>query len=79
MNNSFVNLPIYAASVDENNNVIDIQYYSIDGNVDFDEDSKTYIETEIFSKIMIISSANKAAKKIIIGFMMDAKTEELVN
>ncbi len=79
MNNSFVNLPIYAASVDENNNVIDIQYYSIEGNVDFDEDSKTYIETEIFSKIMILSSENKAAKKIIIGFMMDAKTEELLN
>ena len=79
MKSSFVNLPIYAALIDEKNNVIDMQYYSIEGNVNFDEDSKTFIETEIFDRIMILSSDNKAAKKIIIGFMMDAKTEELLN
>ena len=77
---SEVVLPFYVAILNERNEVIDMQYYQIEGNLKSDRETKKYIETELTNTITVqIPSLNDSRNTLVVGFMLDKKKLEVLN
>ena len=74
--NTDIVLPYYIAILDDQKNIVDIQYYKVVGDLKKDIDESSYIETEIIDTQDInISSSNN----ILIGFMLDKEKMKILN
>ena len=74
--NTDIVLPYYIAILDDQKNIVDIQYYKVVGDLKKDIDESSYIVTEIIDTQGInISSSNK----ILIGFMLDKEKMKILN
>jgi len=76
---SEITLPVYSALLDNEKNIIDIQYFSLSGNINKDFDNENYMETELSKSINIITKTKVPVSKIILGFMLDKNRKELLN
>ena len=80
---SQVNLPFYVAILNEMNEVVDMQYYQIEGNLKKDLKTKKYIETELTKTVTLqLSSLDyqvNLRNAVIVGFMLDKKKLEILN
>ena len=80
---SEVVLPFYVAILNERKEVIDMQYYQIEGNLKSDRETKKYIETELTKTVTLqLSSLDYQVdlrNAVIVGFMLDKKKLEILN
>ena len=80
---SQVNLPFYVAILNEMNEVVDMQYYQIEGNLKKDLKTKKYIETELTKTVTLQMSSLDYQVNLknaaIVGFMLDKKKLEILN
>ena len=76
-------LPYYVALADTDDNLIDIQFFKVDGKFEIDKKQKKYLETELADSINLETQMNKiqleSDKYIIIGFMLDSEKLNLLN
>jgi len=79
MNNSEISLPVYAALLDSNKKLIDIQYFFINVEINMDSNSKEYIETEISRLINILTINDDSIYYLVLGFMIDNNRLEILN
>ena len=76
-------LPYYIATLNSEDKVLDIQYYSIEGLMKKEENTSNYIETELISAVPI-SIINKDVTTnlknyLLIGFMLNQEKIEILN
>ena len=76
-------LPYYIAILNPEDEILDIQYYSIQGVMQKDLETSMYIETEIIDTVDI-NIPNKDLKtnlktSIVIGFMLDQEKIKILN
>ena len=80
---SSITLPFYAAILNANDEVVDMQYYQADGDLMSESENTNYIETELTKTIKLQTpSSNKeefSQNKIVAGFMLDKKKLEILN
>ena len=80
---SSVTLPFYVAILNANDEVVDMQYYQVDGDLKGETENGNYIETELTKTIKLqISSLNEEElneSKVVVGFMLDKKKLEILN
>ena len=80
---SNVNLPFYVAILDVNDEVVDMQYYQVDGDLMSESENTNYIETELTKTIKLQTpSSNEeefSQNKVVVGFMLDKKKLEILN
>ena len=76
---SNVNLPLYVALLDSNQQLFEMQYFSINGEMMNDLTTKAYLQTELSRSINIVTSKNSPVSSLVIGFMLDKKKKELLN
>ena len=80
---SSITLPFYAAILNANDEVVDMQYYQVDGDLKGETENANYIETELTKTIKLqISSLNEEElneSKVVVGFMLDKKKLEILN
>ena len=80
---SSITLPFYAAILNANDEVVDIQYYQADGDLISESVNANYIETELTKTIKLqIPSLNEEGlnqNKVVVGFMLDKKKLEILN
>ena len=69
-------MPYYIALLDDQKNILDIQYYTISGILKKDIDESSYIETEI-TTTQNISAGFK--NKLLIGFMLNQEKLKILN
>ena len=74
-----VNLPLYVALLDSDQQLFEMQYFSISGEMKNDLTTKGYLETELSNSINIITSKNNSVSSLVIGFMLDKNKKELLN
>ena len=74
-----INLPFYVAVVDENKNLQDIQYYSINGVFKKNPETNEFIETELTKTIFVNLPLMEESLSVVIGFMLDKKRLEILN
>ena len=78
-NNENIILPYYIAIIDRDKTLQDIQYYSVKGSFKKDIDTNKFLETEIKTTVTINNNLVNKQVKLVIGFMLDKKSLNLLN
>ena len=77
-----IKLPYYAAVINSNNELLDIQYYQIDGKFNITS-GNNFEETDLFAKINIKISEgadlDSQDYNVVIGFMLDSEKLKILN
>tara|TARA_Y100001970_G_scaffold107384_1_gene134303 strand:+ start:6865 stop:7380 length:516 start_codon:yes stop_codon:yes gene_type:complete len=76
--NQNISMPLYAILLDQNDQVLETQYFMVAKSIKQNFENKKFIETDITDKLQIVSK-NLETTQIIIGFMLDNKKRLLVN
>ena len=80
---SSISLPFYVVILNVNDEVVDMQYYQVDGDLKGEPENANYIETELTKTIKLqISSLSEEElneSKVVVGFMLDKKKLEILN
>ena len=75
----YVTLPVYAALFDENDKLIEIQYFSLNKKIKKNESLKLSEEIEFIDSFKISSNTDTTVSNIVIGFMLNKKKIELIS
>ncbi len=78
INNSEINLPVYISLLDQNDNLLETQYFMISGSIKKNLETNKFIESEITDRLSIITKYLETSQ-IIIGFMLDNKKRNLLD
>ena len=80
---SSIILPFYVAILNANDEVVDMQYYQVDGDLMSESENTNYIETELTKTIKLQTpSSNEevfSQDKLVVGFMLDKKKLGILN
>ena len=76
--NPDVSIPLYAVLLDQNDKVLETQYFMISSSIKKNFETKNFIETDITDKLNIITKSFET-NQIVIGFMLDDEKKLLVN
>ena len=80
---SSVTLPFYVAVLNINDEVVDMQYYQVDGDLMSESENANFIETELTKTIKLqIPFSNEEELNqniVVVGFMLDKKKLEILN
>ena len=72
-------LPFYIAVIDQNENLINIDYYSTEGTFKKDIENNSILETEIIATKNIRFDYSDEISKIIVGFILDKERLKILN
>ena len=78
LKNGDVSMPLYAELLDENDQVLETQYFMISNSIEKNFELKSFMETDITDRLYIITK-NLETDQIVIGFMLDDKKRLLLN
>ena len=74
-----VDLPVYVALLDNNNKLIEMQYFAVKGKLEYNKKLENYTETELTKSLSILSKKNNDVYILVIGFMLDKEKKGLLN
>ena len=78
LKNGDVSIPLYAELLDENDQVLDTQYFMVSKSIEKKFETKNFTETDITDRLYIITK-NLETYQIVIGFMLDDEKRLLLN
>ena len=78
IDNPDISLPFYVILLDQNEKVLETQYFMVSNSIKQNLETKDFIETDITDKLDIVTK-NLETNQIVIGFMIDDKKRLLVN
>ena len=78
LKNPDISIPLYAVLLDQNDIVLETQYFMVSSSIKKNFEAKNFMETDITDKLNIITK-NFETHQIVIGFMLDDKKRLLVN
>ena len=80
---SSIILPFYLAVLNANDEVVDMQYFQVDGDLMSESENANYIETELTKtikfQIPIFNEEEFSQNIVVVGFMLDKKKLEILN
>ena len=80
---SSITLPFYAAVLNVNDELVEMQYYQVDGNLKSESNNANYVETELTKtiklQIPLLDDQEHSQNQVIVGFMLDKKKLEILN
>tara|TARA_B100001250_G_C19541504_1_gene674972 strand:- start:272 stop:778 length:507 start_codon:yes stop_codon:yes gene_type:complete len=78
LENPEFNIPVYISLLDQNDELIENQFFMISGFLSKDPEKKSFIESDISDRLEVITP-NLNVYEIVVGFMLDDKKRELLN
>ena len=73
-----VSLPVYVSLLDENDDVLETQYFYVSGTIKKNSETNVLIESDIVDKLQIVTEYLNT-KQLVIGFMLDDQKRYLLN
>ena len=73
-----ISLPMYITLLDQNDNILETQYFMISGSAKKNSERDAYIETDITDTLEIISNKLNTSQ-VVVGFMLDENKKELLD
>jgi len=73
-----ISIPIYAALLDQNDKIIETQYFMVNNSIKKNFETKNFMETDIKDNIYIFTKSLET-DQVVLGFMLDDKKRLLVN
>ena len=78
LKNGDVSIPLYAELLDQNDQVLETQYFMVSKSIEKKFETKSFMETDITDRLYIITK-NLETNQIVIGFMLDDEKRLLLN
>ena len=78
LKNGDVSIPLYAELLDQNDQVLETQYFMVSKSIEKNFETKSFMETDITDRLYIITK-NLETNQIVIGFMLDDEKRLLLN
>ena len=75
---SFISLPIYISLLDDNDEVLETQYFSVSGLINKNTETNIFIESDVTDRLQIITQQLET-KQLVLGFMLDKEKRDLLN
>ena len=75
---SFISLPIYISLLDDNDEVLETQYFSVSGLINKDAETNIFTESDVIDRLQIVTEQLET-KQLVLGFMLDKEKRDLLN
>ena len=77
-NELLISLPVYVSLLNENDDVLDTQYFYVSGTMNQSNKTNDFIESEITDRLQIVTEYLNTTQ-LVIGFMLDERKRDLLN
>ena len=74
----YLSLPVYVSLLDENDDVLETQYFYVSGTIKKNSETNVLIESDIVDKLQIVTEYLNTTQ-LVIGFMLDDQKRYLLN
>ena len=71
-------LPVYVSLLDENDDVLETQYFYVSGTIKKNSQTNVFTESDIVDKLQIVTEYLNTTQ-LVIGFMLDDQKKDLLN
>ena len=81
MNNleeSFITLPVYISLLDDNDEILETQYFSVSGIMNKNTETNIFMESDITDRLQIVTQQLETTQ-LVLGFMLDNEKRDLLN
>ena len=75
---SFISLPVYISLLDDNNQVLETQYFSVSGLINKNTETNIFTESDVTDRLQIVTQQLET-KQLVLGFMLDKEKRDLLN
>ena len=75
---SFISLPVYISLLDDNDEVLETQYFSVSGLINKNAETNIFIESDVIDSLQIVTQQLET-KQLVLGFMLDKEKRDLLN
>ena len=73
-----LSLPVYISLLNDNDEILEIQYFSVSGVVNKNNESNIFIESDITDRLQIVTQQLETTQ-LVLGFMLDKEKRNLLN
>jgi len=73
-----LSLPVYISLLNNNDEILETQYFSVSGEVNKNNETNTFIESDITYRLQIVTQKLETTQ-LVLGFMLDNEKRDLLN
>jgi hypothetical protein len=73
-----LSLPVYISLLNDNDEILETQYFSVSGVVNKNNESNIFIESDITDRLQIVTQQLDTTQ-LVLGFMLDNEKRNLLN
>jgi hypothetical protein len=75
---SFISLPVYISLLDDNDEILETQYFSVSGLINKNTETNIFIESDVKDLLQIVTQKLETTQ-LVLGFMLDNEKRDLLN
>ena len=75
---SFISLPVYISLLDDNDEVLETQYFSVSGLINKNAETNIFTESDVIDRLQIVTQQLETTQ-LVLGFMLDNEKRSLLN
>jgi len=75
---SFLSLPVYVSLLNDNDEILETQYFSVSSLVNKNNETNIFIESDITERLQIVTQQLETTQ-LVLGFMLDNQKRDLLN
>ena len=75
---SFISLPVYISLLDDNDEILETQYFSVSGLINKNTETNIFIESDVKDFLQIVTQQLETTQ-LVLGFMLDNEKRDLLN
>tara|TARA_B100001769_G_scaffold193539_1_gene154153 strand:+ start:14 stop:520 length:507 start_codon:yes stop_codon:yes gene_type:complete len=75
---SILSLPVYISLLNNNDEILETQYFSVSGVVNKNNETNIFIESDITYRLQIVTQKLETTQ-LVLGFMLDNEKRDLLN
>ena len=78
LENSLLNFPVYISLLDENDKLLETQYFLVSGSMNKNPETDIFIESDITDRLVVVTKYLDISQ-LVLGFMLDDKKKDLLD
>ena len=75
---SLISLPVYISLLDDNDEILETQYFSVSGLINKNSETNIFIESDVTDRLQIVTQQLETTQ-LVLGFMLDNEKRDLLN
>ena len=75
---SLISLPVYISLLDDNDEILETQYFSVSGLINKNSETNIFMESDITDRLQIVTQQLETTQ-LVLGFMLDNEKRDLLN